>query len=182
MPDTAIPVLETARLRLRGHRYGDLDDCGAMWSDPAVTRFITGKPSTPQQTWMRLLSYIGHWSLMSFGYWVIEDRTSSDFVGEVGLADFKRDIVPSMQGCPELGFAIASKWHGKGYATEAAQAVVNWADAKLQCAKTVCLINPQNAASLRVVEKCGYQIFDRGVYNEQPTLFLSRMSLDPAHH
>lgn len=145
-----------------------------MWSDPNVTKFISGRTSTEQQTWMRLLSYIGHWGLMGFGYWAIEEKASGDFVGEVGFMDFKRDIAASMRGKPELGFALASRFHGKGYATEAVRAALTWADARLPHPATVCLVTPQNLGSLRVVEKCGYEIFERGIYNEHPVLFLAR--------
>jgi RimJ/RimL family protein N-acetyltransferase len=169
-----VPVLETARLRLRAHRSEDLPQCAAMWADPEVTRFITGRASTAQQTWMRVLAYAGHWELMGFGYWAIEEKASGDFVGEGGLADFKRDGVPALQGKPELGFALASPFHGKGYATEAMRAALAWADARLPYPGTVCMINPANAASLRVVEKCGYAVFEEGTYNDQPTLYLER--------
>lgn len=170
----AVPVLETARLRLRAHHPGDLPQCAAMWADPAVTRFIGGEPCSEQRTWARLLAYIGHWAAMGFGYWLIEERGSGDFVGEVGLADFKRDIASSMKGCPELGFALASRFHGKGYATEGAEAVVAWADSSLPFARTVCLIDPENQGSLRVAGKCGYQVFERGVYDGRPAMFLAR--------
>jgi len=169
-----VPVIETARLRLRGHRHGDLPVCAAMWSDPQVTKFISGRASSEQQTWIRLLSYVGHWALMGFGYWAIEEKLSDDFVGEVGFADFKRDVPASMQDVPELGFALVSRVHGKGYATESVRAVLAWADANLSSTRTVCLANPQNPASLRVLAKCGYEVFDRGTYNDQPVLFLSR--------
>ncbi len=168
------PVLKTTRLRLRGHRRDDLADCAALWSDPVVTRFITGRPSTEQQTWARLLFYAGHWTLMNFGYWVVEEADSGGFVGEAGLADFHREIGPSMKGYPEIGFALSPRFHGKGYATEAVQAILSWADQHLSCERTVCLINPENAASLRVALKSGYTIFEEGLYNGQPALFLSR--------
>jgi RimJ/RimL family protein N-acetyltransferase len=170
----SVPVIETPRLRLRGHRYSDLLPCVAMWSDPNVTKFISGRASTQQQTWSRLLTYIGHWALLGFGYWVIEDKASTEFVGEVGFADFQREIAPSMRDRPELGFALASRFHAKGYATESVRAVLSWSDKHLSYPNTVCLINPENLASLRVVQKCGYKLFERGLYNEQPTLFLSR--------
>ncbi|MFZ1017693.1 MAG: GNAT family N-acetyltransferase, partial [Candidatus Cybelea sp.] len=85
-------------MRLRGHRKDDLAACVAMWADPIVTKYISGRPSTVQQTWSRLLTYVGHWNLMGFGYWAIEEKSSGDFVGEAGLADFKRDIAASMKG------------------------------------------------------------------------------------
>lgn len=145
-----------------------------MWSDPNVTRFITGRISTEQQTWIRLLSYVGHWALRGFGYWAIEEKDSRAFVGEVGFADFKRDVAPSMNDVPELGFALASRFHGNGYATESVRAALAWADANLAYARTVCLISRQNPASLRVVEKCGYALIESGTYNDEPVLFLAR--------
>lgn len=174
------PTIETPRLRLRGHRNEDLPNCIALWADPNVTKFITGRASTEQQTWTRLLAYIGHWTLMGFGYWVIEEKGSDDFVGEAGFADFKRDVPPSMKGKPELGFVLATRFHGMGYATEAVRAAISWADAHIPCESTVCMVDPQNGASLRVVEKCAYTVFERSLYNEQPVLFLSRDSLGNA--
>jgi RimJ/RimL family protein N-acetyltransferase len=169
------PVIETARLRLRGHRRDDLAECTAMWSDPGVTKFISGRASSEQQTWARLLTYVGHWALMGYGYWAIEERATGAFAGEAGFADFKRDIAPAMRSRPELGFALASRFHGKGYATEAVRAALSWADANLpHRSSTVCMITPQNQASLRVAEKCGYRVFEQSLYNGKPVLFLIR--------
>lgn len=173
-----VPLIETERLRLRGHRPDDLDDCYAMWSDPAVTRYIGGKPSTRQQTWSRLLTYAGHWALLGFGYWVIEDKTAGRFVGELGFADFKRDIAPSMRDVPELGFALTARSHGNGYASEAVRAAVRWSDEHLAAERTVCLIDADNAASQRVVQKAGYAPFESAVFNERPTVFFERHRLD----
>lgn len=145
-----------------------------MWADPNVTKFISGRASTEQQTWMRLLSYLGHWALRGFGYWAIEELASSDFAGEIGFMDFKRDIALSMKDKPELGFALASRFHGKGYASEAVQAALAWADVHLPYPSSVCLVSPQNLASLRILKRYGYDIFEQSVYNELPVLFLSR--------
>lgn len=171
-----VPILETQRLRLRRHRYEDFPQCLAMWADPQVTRFIGGEPAGEQRTWARLLAYIGHWALMGFGYWVIERRDSGEFVGEIGFADFKRDLAPAMRGSPELGFALSPRFHGCGYATECARAVVAWGDEHLPQPRSVCLIDPQNAASLRVVANCGYEVFGQGAYGGRQVLFLARGS------
>ena len=177
---SAIPLLETKRLRLRGHRLTDFAECVAMWSDPAVTRFIGGKPSSPQQTWTRLLSYLGHWAALRFGYWAIEERSTAAYVGEIGFADFKRDIVPAMSGYPEFGFALVSSAHGRGYATEAARAVVAWGDGNLAATRTVCLIDPDNAASIRIANTCGYEVFERATFNGKQALFLARNRPHPS--
>lgn len=168
------PLLSTPRLNLRPHRREDFQACCAMWSDPIVTRFTGVNPSTPQQTWSRLLSYIGHWSAMGFGYWVIEDRSTGLYAGEIGFADFKRNITPSMQNVPELGFALVSHLHGKGYATEAVSAVLQWGDANLPSERTVAIVHRDNAASQRVLEKAGYAVFERTAFGDHPALFLER--------
>src|SRR5579875_2663294 len=90
----AAPVLETERLRLHGHRLADFADSAALWTDPLVTRFIGGRPSTPDEVWSRLSRYIGHWTALGFGYWAVRERASGRFAGEVGLADFRREIDP----------------------------------------------------------------------------------------
>jgi RimJ/RimL family protein N-acetyltransferase len=63
-----VPVIETQRLILRGHRLEDFDALAAMWADPHVARFIGGKPATQEESWARLLRYAGHWRLLGFGY------------------------------------------------------------------------------------------------------------------
>ena len=157
----AAPALETERLILRAHARDDYDACAAMWADENVVRFITGVPSTPQQTWMRVLTYAGHWRLMGFGYWAVIEKSSGSFAGELGYADFRRAVAPKLHGIPELGFAFAPGMNGKGYATEAARAAAAWADANLSAERTVSMAHPENAASIRVLEKTGYRPFDR---------------------
>lgn len=151
-----IPVLETPRLVLRAHRLDDFPACAAMWADPVVTRHIGGQPSTEQQAWARMTGYLGHWSLMNFGYWAIEERASGRYIGEIGFADFKRDIDASLRDIPELGWALVPPAHGKGYATEALRAVLQWGDARFGPREFLCLIDLGNAASIRVAEKCGF--------------------------
>jgi RimJ/RimL family protein N-acetyltransferase len=168
------PVIETGRLRLRRHRIDDFADCLAMWSDPAVTRHIGGKPFVAEEVWGKILRYAGHWSLLGFGYWVVEEKSSRRFVGEVGFADFKRAIEPSFDGAPEIGWALAARAHGAGLATEAVGAAVAWSEAHLGAARTVCLIRPDNAASIGVATKCGYREFARTAYKDRPTILFQR--------
>jgi len=118
-------------------------------------RYIGNQPSSGEQSWARLLRYVGHWALLGFGFWAIEERASARFAGEVGLADFKREIDPPI-GALETGWVLAPWAHGKGYATEALHAVLAWSDAKFPGRATACVIEPANVASRRVAEKCGY--------------------------
>jgi RimJ/RimL family protein N-acetyltransferase len=169
-----VPVIETARLRLRAHRPDDFAACAAMWALPDVVRYIGGKPFTIEEVWARVLRYTGHWQWMGFGFWALEEKATGTFAGDLGFAEFKRDIEPSIQGIPEVGWVLAPHAQGKGYATEAVRAIVAWGNQHFDRARTVCLIHPENQPSLRVAEKCGYKEFHRTTYKGQPTLILAR--------
>src|ERR1039458_10105365 len=133
-----VPVLETERLRLRGHRLEDFAHSAAMWADPKVTRYAGGKPLSEEEAWRKVLGYVGHWSLLGFGYWLAEEKATGNFVGEIGFADYKPDLQPSLNGVPEIGWVLATHAHGKGYATEAARVAVAWGDAHFPSARTAC--------------------------------------------
>ncbi len=166
-------VLHTERLILRPHTLTDFADSAALWGDPVVTRFIGGRPFTAEEVWGRLLRYAGHWTLLGYGFWVVRERASGAFVGEVGLQDAHRDIVPPL-GASELGWVLSPTAHGKGYATEAVQAALAWAETQLSAERLVCIIAPDNAASLRVADKCGFQETGRPVYHGETVVHLER--------
>ena len=79
-PTAQVPVLETERLKLRGHRLDDFIASAAMWADPNVTRHIGGKPLTEEESWTKFLRYVGHWALLGFGYWVVEEKATGSFL------------------------------------------------------------------------------------------------------
>jgi RimJ/RimL family protein N-acetyltransferase len=169
-----IPVIETARLILRAHRLEDFPAMQSMWSNAEVVRYIGGTPSTRQQCWSRLLGYQGHWQFLKFGYWAVEEKATGNYIGELGFADFKRDFTPSIEGLPELGWALVPEFHGRGYATEALLAALQWGKSQLQKSRSVCLISPENKPSLRVAEKLGYAQTHSTVFNQAPVLLFSR--------
>lgn len=169
-----VPALETGRLTLRGHTPADFAECAAMWGDPRVTEYIGGRPSTAEEVWTRILRYAGMWALLGFGYWVVRERETGRFVGEVGLADFRREITPPLDA-PEAGWVLAPWAHGRGFATEALNAAFSWADAHLPAPRTVCMIAPGNAASLRVAQKLGFREFARTAFKGDDTLLFERL-------
>ncbi len=171
------PVIQTARLTLRGHRVGDYGASSAMWADVNVARYLSAKPSSPQHSWLRLLNYAGHWALLGFGYWVIEESATQAFVGEAGFADFKRDLDPPLDGIPEAGWALSAGMQGRGFATEAVRAIVAWSDRRAWN-ETVCIIDPANRASIRVAHKCGYNETRRVLLNGKQLQLFNRISRD----
>lgn len=145
-----------------------------MWGDPDVTRHIGGAPSTREEAWARILRYAGLWPLLGFGYWLVEERATGAFVGEVGLADFKRCVQPGLGSAPEAGWVLHREAQGRGFATEALRAALGWADEHLGPQRMICMIAPDNAASLRVGAKCGFGEFARTTYRGGPTVLLER--------
>jgi RimJ/RimL family protein N-acetyltransferase len=174
-----VPVIETERLRLRGHRPEDFADCAVMWANPAVTRYIGGKPLSEEDAWARTLRCVGHWAWLGFGYWVVEEKATESFAGEMGFSDWKREIEPSLKGVPELGWVFATHVHGKGYATEAVRAAIAWGEANTRSTqpalgKMVCIIHPEHARSIRVAEKCGFSRVQSTTYKGEPTVLFAR--------
>lgn len=169
-----IPVLETPRTVMRAHALADFGDVADMWAEPEVVRHITGKPSSREDSWARLLRYIGHWTALRFGFWVVEDKRSGRYLSDVGFADFKRDIQPPLDGMAEAGWVLRPEAHGRGLATETVSAALDWADAHLEFDQTACLVAPANPASIRVAEKAGYREAARTIYRGEPTLVSHR--------
>ncbi len=169
-----VPTLETERLILRGHQAEDFDDCAAMWADPNVVQYISGVPSTQEQTWSRLLRYTGHWQHLGYGYWVVTKKMDGAYMGDVGFADYHRDTDPDLSGIPEAGWVLNTQSHGRGYATEAVAAILHWADAHLPFPKTAAMFDPEHSASIKVARKLGYSGDVLGRYQDHQALFLMR--------
>jgi RimJ/RimL family protein N-acetyltransferase len=172
-----VPVLESARLRLRGHRPEDLDDCAALWGDPEVTRHIGGRSLTREEVWARLLRYAGSWFWLGYGYWVVEEKCTQQFVGEVGYANLQREVRPPVGDPPELGWVLARPFHGKGYATEAVRAAISWGDQKMGFGQSFCMIDPDHARSIRVAEKCDFKESHQADYKGEPVIVFRRETL-----
>jgi RimJ/RimL family protein N-acetyltransferase len=153
--------ITTARLTMRPPVREDFENIAAVWGDAEVARYIGGKPSTREESWARLARYVGHWALLGFGFWTVLETESGRHAGEVGLADFKRDIVPSLDGAQEMGWALGRWAQGKGYATEAVRAAIAWDEEHFGPARLVCMIDPENAASIRVAQKTGFKEYAR---------------------
>ena len=170
----AAPVLETPRLRLRPHELRDVAECIAMWADPEITRYTIGEPSPATRTWQRILAYRGHWQLLGFGYWAVEDRGTGRYIGEMGFADFRRGLHPAINGLPELGWVLAAHAHGQGYAVEALRAIVAWGDRYFGSLDTACIIHRDNQRSFRVADRLGYHAIASGSEQGESDVILTR--------
>ena len=171
------PRVETPRLILRGHTLGDLPVCAAMWSNEDVVRYIGGRPFSREEVWARLLRYAGMWAVMGHGFWAIEEKASGRLVGEVGVMEARRDIQPSFEGTPEVGWALMPSDQGKGFAAAAVEAALAWGEAHLAAPKFACIISAENAPSIRLAAKFGFSEMARTTYHGAATIVFERPRL-----
>ena len=168
------PTLETERLILRAFRADDLDVLAALWADPAVVRFIGGTALGREDTWRRALAACGQWPYTGFGYWIAELKETGALAGQLGFADFKRDMQPALEGEPELGYVFHPSVHGKGIAFEACKAALDWADRSLDAASYPAIISPENSASIKLAEKLGFERAPDAVYRGETIALFRR--------
>lgn len=140
--------IQTERLLLRGWRQSDFEIYAAYYSDEETARFVGGQ-MTRDKAWRHMAAIVGHWELKGFGIWAVEEKSSSDLVGCIGLWE--------PEGWPELelGYWLVGSAHGKGYATEAGLRARTFAYKELGAATLVSYIDPKNVPSMRVAERMG---------------------------
>jgi RimJ/RimL family protein N-acetyltransferase len=145
-----------------------------MWADPVVVRHIRATPFNEEETWARMLRHVGHWALLGYGYWVVEDKLTGEYLGEAGFANFHRVTEPpEAVNMPEAGWAFRAEAHGRGYASETVAALVDWADSHFDTA-TSCMIERENLASIRVAEKNGYRAKQVITYRGEEVMLYER--------
>ena len=145
-----------------------------MWAEPGVYAMIGGRPRAREDVWIRLLRSVGQWTMFGYGAWVLRDTATGRLVGDIGLIEARRAIDPAIDA-PEIGWALATGAQGKGYAREALDAVLGWSDAH-GLARTMCIIDPDNIASIRLAGKIGYRVLVRGTYHDRPIDLYERVA------
>ena len=148
----AAPELETERLRLRQFRESDFETYEVWCANPDVMRFLGGKTFNRTEAWRHMAYMLGHWQLRGYGYYAVEEKASGRLVGRVGYTDFT--------GWPgfELGWTLAPEVRGRGYATEAARLLLDYAFEQLDRPHVISLIHPDNTPSRRVAERLGERV------------------------
>src|SRR5262249_33272411 len=123
----SIPRIETERLLLREWRQTDLDAFAELNSDVEVMKYLNaGKPKTREESWLEMAIYAGHWSLLGYGLWAIEEKTTGKFIGRIGLLN--------PEGWPgvEIAWTLTRSRWGHGFATEGASAAIQYAFSNLE--------------------------------------------------
>lgn len=167
-------MIATDRLVLTIPTLADFAESVVMTGDAAVMAFLGGKPLTREEAWNKLLRRIGHWQAFGYGQFTVRAQAGGTFVGEVGLAHFARGFGDAFDPYPEAAWILAQTAHGKGYATEAVAAAHDWMARTHGATRTVCIIDPDNHASMRVAVKLGYAAFGEVDYRGARPVMLAR--------
>ena len=168
-------ILITDRLTLTPVQATDLPDLCALWGDPVFAASIFPAPLSSEDVWFRMLRDIGHWEVKGYGNWSIRDTETGDYVGSVGVLDYRRILVPAFDA-PELGWGVAPRFQGQGIAFEAVSAALAWCDDALNAPRTVCMISPDNAPSHALAARAGYVPYVETAYKGSPVVLLERIS------
>lgn len=147
---SAKPELETARLHLRQFRNSDLDAYARITADAETMRHLaSGRPFDRDQAHRSLGYLLAHWQIRGYGLWAAEEKHSGELIGRIGL--YRPEGWPGL----EVGWLVARRRWGEGFATEGARAALDYAFTELRESRAISAIAPENAASIRVAEKLG---------------------------
>ncbi|HEY2788976.1 MAG TPA: GNAT family N-acetyltransferase [Gaiellales bacterium] len=146
--------LRTERLLLRRFRADDAKAFAAVNADPLVVRYLgSGEPIDRTASDALLARIIAHWDEHGFGLWAAELRADGRMIGFAGLAI--PTFLPAVLPAVEVGWRLRSDVWGGGLATEGGRAALQHAFGPLGLDRVISIIDPRNAASLRVAEKLG---------------------------
>ena len=145
-------ILETRRLILRRLLPEDLDSLFALYRDPDIRRYFPEGTLTCAETKEELEWFLnGHPNHPELGLWATIHKDTHRFIGRCGLLPWTIEQRQEV----EVAYLLDKAYWGQGLATEAAQAIVQYGFEQLHLPRLICLIDPDNQASIKVASKIG---------------------------
>ena len=155
-------ILETKELILRHLLLDDLDHLFALYCDPEIRQYFPEGTLTYEETKEELEWFLnGHPSHPQLGLWATIHKETSQFIGRCGLLPWTIEQRQEV----EVAYLLAKEYWGQGLGTEAAQAIAHYGFEQLHLSRLICLIDPQNQASIKVARKIG-MIFEKEIEDE----------------
>lgn len=177
----AIPVVETDRLVLGEWTAADVDAYARVCAIPEAMRFMwPARPATAAESAYGVQQLREHWRRWGFGHWAVHEKESGRFVGRTGIK--RHDDWPLDPDNTEVGWLYDPAVWGRGYATEAARAVVRWCFEELGRPQVISIAHPDNVASQRVMEKAGLAFAGRMIWAERnlDVVWFQRSASEPS--
>lgn len=147
---------ETERLILRQFNDEDWKDLHEYYSSEEATRYTVGRAFSEGESWRIMSAMLGHWVLRGYGPYALEEKSSSKVIGTAGF------WYPNDWPSPEIKWALAPVFWGKGYASEAARALQRIGLEYMPEISLISLIAKENHASIKLALAVG-ACFDREI-------------------
>jgi [ribosomal protein S5]-alanine N-acetyltransferase len=151
-------ILETERLLFRDHTPEDLDPFRALEGDPEVRRFVGGRPRMREEAEHRFRDRFLRPAPDRLRLWATVFKSDGRYIGYCGVYPHFGEAGP-VPGEGALGFTLARAYWGRGLATEAARAFVDFGFRELHLRRIVATVEAGNSASVRVIEKLGFTLW-----------------------
>ena len=145
-------ILETDRLILRRLLPSDLDSLFALYRDRDIRRYFPEGTLTYEVTKEELDWFLnGHPAHPELGLWATVHKETEQFIGRCGLLPWTIEQRPEV----EVAYLLAKEYWNQGLATEAAQGISRYGFEQLNLSRLICMIHPENQASINVALKTG---------------------------
>jgi RimJ/RimL family protein N-acetyltransferase len=158
-------ILKTARLTLEPVTEQHYAGLRKLNTDPAVMHFLNGGvPETEEATRAMIARVMAAWAAWGYSWWALIADDTGELIGAACLQHLDRDA-----GKPrEIGWRLGRSGWGKGYATEAARAIVEFAFEVVGADVLYAVADPDNAASIKVMERLGMRYVGIETYYDEP--------------
>lgn len=162
------PLIETERLLLRRWRPSDLEAFARMNADPLVMEYFPGLLDRERSDALAAASD-ALFDEVGYGLFAVEVKQGDPFVGFVGVRPLAGDVDLSFLGEAEIGWRLAARAWGRGFAPEAARACLAFGFEEHGLSEIVSFTTAGNLRSRRVMEKIGMR-HDTGGDFEHPRI------------
>jgi ribosomal-protein-alanine N-acetyltransferase len=150
-------ITETERLVLREVLPTDAVGMFELDSNPLVHTYVGAKPvQTIEQSQEVIRNLRTQYAENGVARWAVIEKENNCFIGWAGLKYYRKEI-NGFNNFYDLGYRLIPKYWGKGYATEAGIASLNYGFEKLQLEEIYAMADSANTASVKVLQKCGMQ-------------------------
>lgn len=157
-------MIETERLLLRKPRVEDAHDLLAAYSDPETVRFLgDGSTSSLVEVEAGIAQWLERWDSWGLSLLALERREDGWVLGRAGFLRWAPETWEVGGDEVEIGWMLAREHWGRGYATEAALALRDWAFGEAGLTRLISLVQPENVRSIRVAERLG-ESYERDVF------------------
>jgi len=167
------PVLHTERLELRLPRAEDMQAMFAIIGDPQTGRFLG--PCSMADHFTRFMRNAGSWLAYGYGSFMVRLHGSDDVIGNIGIFHSWRGLGPDFDDCPEAGWILHRDHEGQGLAREAMEAVLHWFEHSHGPRRLVCMIAPENVASLGLAARLGFTPLRKTAFGGEAVCLLERL-------